>query len=89
MPARARRRGRRQTEAQLQIAAALGARAQVLPMSDEPVRTRVRHRAGWLDLQEYLSSTRRAPGIEVEFDGIDEASRRPEVPEALAAPTRS
>src|SRR6476646_10667599 len=38
--------GGRQTEAQAQIARSLGVSARVLPMSDEPVRTRVRTPAG-------------------------------------------
>ena len=42
------------TAAQAQIAAALGARARVLPMSNDPVRTRVRTGAGWRGLQEFL-----------------------------------
>ena len=36
----------RPTEAQLAIASALGVAARVLPMSDQPVRTRVRTRKG-------------------------------------------
>jgi LPPG:FO 2-phospho-L-lactate transferase len=78
--------GRRLTEAQAEIAAALGARARVLPMSDDPVRTRVRTAQGWRDFQEFLVRERAEPAIEaVEFAGADRASMSPEVGEALAA----
>src|SRR5262249_53675554 len=46
--------GGRRTDAQAQIARALGARAAVLPMCEERVRTRVRTAEGWRDLQRYL-----------------------------------
>jgi LPPG:FO 2-phospho-L-lactate transferase len=76
--------GLRLTEAQVAIAAALGARARVLPMSDDPVRTRVRTSAGWRGLQEYLIRDRSEPEIEaVEMEGIDDASPTPEVLEAV------
>lgn len=77
--------GLRLTEAQGAIAAALGARARVLPMSDDPVRTKVRTDAGWRGLQEYLIRDRSEPEIEaVRLEGIEEASPAPEVLEALA-----
>jgi LPPG:FO 2-phospho-L-lactate transferase len=78
--------GLRPTEAQGAIAAALGARARVLPMSDDPVRTRVRTSDGWRGLQEYLIRDRSEPEIEaVEMEGIEKASPTPEVLEALAS----
>ena len=43
--------GARLTEALAELGAALGVRARVLPMSDDPVRTRVRTRDGWHGLQ--------------------------------------
>jgi LPPG:FO 2-phospho-L-lactate transferase len=77
--------GLRLTEAQGAIAAALGARARVLPMSDDPVRTRVRTSAGWRGLQEYLIRDHSEPEIEaVEMRGIEDASPTPEVLEAVA-----
>jgi LPPG:FO 2-phospho-L-lactate transferase len=77
--------GARPTEAQGQIAAALGARARVLPMSDDPVRTRVLTPAGWTDLQEFLVRERSEPPVsEVAFDGIEAARPSPEVAAALA-----
>ena len=53
--------GARQTEAQAAIAAALGVEARVLPMCDEPVRTRIRTPNGWRGLQEYLVVDRAEP----------------------------
>ena len=77
--------GERQTEAQLRISAALGARSRVLPMCDEPVRTRVRTPDGWLGLQEYLVREHAKPSVEeVEFDGIGAATASAEVTEAIA-----
>ncbi len=78
--------GARHTEAQARIATALGVEARVLPMCDEPVRTRVRTPDGWRGFQEYLVADRAEPAIEaVEFEGIDRAAPSPEVAEALAA----
>jgi LPPG:FO 2-phospho-L-lactate transferase len=72
------------TEAQAAIASGLGVRARVLPMCDEPVRTRVRTPDGWRGLQEYLVRDRSEPAIEaVELGGIDAASPTAEVREAL------
>ena len=75
--------GGRQTDAQAQIARGLGVDARVLPMSDEPVRTKVLTADGRRDLQEYLildGGTAEVQGVELE--GIAEAQP---TPEALAA----
>jgi LPPG:FO 2-phospho-L-lactate transferase len=74
------------TAAQLEIGAALGLRARVLPMCDQPVRTRVRSPGrGWRGLQEYLVRDRAVPEIEaVEFAGIEAAAPSPEVREAVS-----
>ena len=78
--------GARPTEAQARIAAELGVAARVLPMSDDPVRTRVRTPAGWRGFQEYLILDRAAPAIEeIEFAGVREAAPTPEVLGAIAA----
>ncbi|MDX6617538.1 MAG: 2-phospho-L-lactate transferase, partial [Solirubrobacterales bacterium] len=76
--------GGRQTDAQAQIARQLGARAKVLPMCDEPVRTRVKTAAGWRGLQEFLIVDRAEGAIEgVEVGGLDQAKPTTEVLEAL------
>ncbi len=77
--------GGRRTDAQAQIARALGVRASVLPMCEEPVRTRVRTVEGWRDLQRYLVAERAdAPVEAIELQGIGEATPTPEVLEAIA-----
>jgi LPPG:FO 2-phospho-L-lactate transferase len=77
--------GLRLTEVQAEIAAALGAHARVLPMSDDPVRTRVRTPQGWQDFQEFLVRERAEPAIEaVEFAGAELARMTPEVEDAVA-----
>jgi len=78
--------GGRHTEAQAQIARALGVEARVLPMSEAPVRTRVLTAAGRRDLQEYLivdGGTAEVRGVELE--GIAEAEPTAEVLAALGA----
>jgi len=78
--------GGRRTDAQAQIARALGVRASVLPMCEEPVRTRVRTAEGWRDLQQYLVAERAEAPVEgVELEGIAEATPTAEVLEAIAA----
>ncbi len=76
--------GGRRTDAQAQIARALGIRAAVLPMCEEPVRTRVRTAEGWRGLQQYLVAEHaRAPVEEVQVEGLEAAAPTPEVLEAL------
>ncbi|HKH22210.1 MAG TPA: 2-phospho-L-lactate transferase CofD family protein, partial [Solirubrobacterales bacterium] len=78
--------GGRRTEAQAQIARALGVRASVLPMCEEPVRTQVRTSEGWRGLQQYLVAEHaQAPVEELRVDGIAEAQPTPEVLEAIAS----
>jgi len=77
------RDGQRLTEVCLGLQAALGLSTRVLPMSDEPVRTRVRTDDGWLDFQDYFVRLHQAPEVrEVRFEGIASASA---TPESLAA----
>jgi LPPG:FO 2-phospho-L-lactate transferase len=76
--------GGRPTDAQAQICRGLGIEAQVLPMSDSPVRTRVLTAAGWRGLQEYLILDRGEPEVEgIELEGIEDAAPSPEVLDAL------
>ena len=57
----------------------------VLPMSDDPVRTQVRHGGRWWPLQEYLIRARAAAPVHgVEFEGAP-ARPAPEALEAIAA----
>jgi LPPG:FO 2-phospho-L-lactate transferase len=76
--------GGRRTDAQAQIARALGVRAAVLPMCEEPVRTQVRTAEGWRDLQQYLVAEHAQAAVEeVRIDGIADAQPTPEVLEAI------
>jgi LPPG:FO 2-phospho-L-lactate transferase len=76
--------GGRQTDAQAQIATALGVEARVLPMSEAPVRTKVMTDAGRRDLQEYLVLDRGEPPVRgVELEGIAAAEPTPEVLAAI------
>jgi LPPG:FO 2-phospho-L-lactate transferase len=80
------REGGRQTDAQAQITRGLGVEAKVLPMSDEPVRTKVITDAGRRDLQEYLILDGGQPQVHgVELDGIAEAEPTSEVVNAIRA----
>jgi LPPG:FO 2-phospho-L-lactate transferase len=77
--------GGRLTAAQAQIASAVGAKASVLPMCEQPVRTRVHTATGWREVQEYLVVDRAEPEVEaVELQGISFARPTDEVTEAIS-----
>jgi LPPG:FO 2-phospho-L-lactate transferase len=77
------RAGERLTVAHDAVVRALGVRARVLPMSDDPVRSRVVTGSRSLPFQEFMIVQRGAAPIEgVELAGVEHA--RP-TPEALAA----
>jgi LPPG:FO 2-phospho-L-lactate transferase len=77
--------GGRRTDAQAQIARSLGVRAAVLPMCEQPVRTRVRTPEGWRGLQEFLIVDHAQPAIEaIELEGIAEAEPTTEVLAAIS-----
>jgi LPPG:FO 2-phospho-L-lactate transferase len=83
--ARRLRQDERQTDAQRTIAAALGVTARVLPMADQPVRTRVCANGTWSSLQEFLIRQRGQGEIEdVDFRGRADARPTAEVLEAIA-----
>ena len=78
------RRGGRLTEVLRGLQHALGVAPPILPMTDAPVRTRVRTDDGWLDFQDYFVRLRQAPDVhEVDFVGIAEARPTPEVAAAI------
>src|SRR6266542_3024023 len=65
----------------------LGIAARLLPMSDDPVRTRLRTPDGWLDFQDYFVRLRCAPVIDqLEFVGAATAQSNPDFFAALADP---
>jgi len=66
----------------------LGIAQRVLPMSDDPVRTRVRSDEGWLDFQDYFVRRQCKPVVhELVFDGVAKARPQPEILAALASGT--
>jgi LPPG:FO 2-phospho-L-lactate transferase len=74
------------TEVQAQLTTALGVSARVLPMSEQPVRTRVHTGEAWVSLQEFMVKLRAsAPIAEIAFDGADQAHPTTEVLDALAS----
>ena len=76
--------GGRQTDAQAQIARALGVVARVLPMSEARVRAKVLTAARRRELQEYLVLDRGEHEVQgVELEGIADAEPTPEVLGAL------
>jgi LPPG:FO 2-phospho-L-lactate transferase len=76
--------GGRLTNAHRSICEALGVHAQVLPMSDNPVRTRIMARDRWWGLQEFLIQGRgEGPVDGVDFRGARAAQPTPEVLAAL------
>ena len=80
------RAGASLTEAQAAVTAALGARARVLPMSDEPVTTWVGARGRTLPFQEFMIVEHAEGPVEsVELRGLDVARPSAAVLDAIAA----
>jgi len=78
------RRGMPLTEACRELQQQLGVRARILPVTDAPVRTRVRTDDGWLDFQDYFVRLRQVPEVrEIRFEGIEGAAPTGEVLDAL------
>jgi LPPG:FO 2-phospho-L-lactate transferase len=78
------REGRGLAEVTAGIAAALGVGARVLPMSDEPVRTRILGPEGWISFQEYFVRDKAQTEVRaVDYAGAGAASPAPGVVEAL------
>ena len=79
------REGVRPTTIALDVAARLGVETRILPMADEPVRTRVRTADGWLAFQDWFVRLRADPPVlEVAFDGVERARVTPEAEAAFA-----
>ncbi len=69
------------------LCARLGITARVVPMSDDPVRTRVLTGEGWLDFQDYFVRRRCEPAVrDFEFAGAAAARAQPEALATLARP---
>ena len=81
---RALRAGSRLARVTAELARRLEVAARILPMSDDPVRTRVRTPDGWLGFQEYFVRERaKVEALEVEYAGAAAAAPAPGVVEAI------
>jgi LPPG:FO 2-phospho-L-lactate transferase len=73
------------TAALARLNEAIGVRARVLPMSDDPVRTWVRSGAGWCSFQEFMIRERARGIVEgLEFRGAEDATPSEQALAALA-----
>jgi LPPG:FO 2-phospho-L-lactate transferase len=69
------------------LAARLGVKPAIVPMSDDPVRTRLKTAQGWLDFQDYFVRLHCEPAVEeIAFAGAETARPHPRLIEALQAP---
>jgi LPPG:FO 2-phospho-L-lactate transferase len=73
------------TAALARLTAAIGVRARVLPMTDDPVRTWVRTGTGWHPFQDFMIRARGEGLVEgLEFRGAEQATPSQEVLAAIA-----
>jgi LPPG:FO 2-phospho-L-lactate transferase len=80
-------RGATLSEVTAHLCRALGIAIRVLPMSDDPVRTRVLTSEGWLDFQEYFVHRQCRPAVrEFTFAGAETARAQPDALAALERP---
>ena len=78
------RQGRTMSEATAEIARAFGLDVTILPMTDDPLRTRVETPDGLIDFQEYLVKRRAAdPFRGIKLAGIEDAKPAPAVIDAI------
>jgi len=78
------RAGTTLTAVTAELARRLGVAARILPMSDDPVRTRVRTPDGWLSFQEYFVREKaQVQVLDVEYAGAAAARPAPGVLEAV------
>ncbi len=76
--------GKSLTEITNRLAKALGIEHQILPMSDDPVRTRVQTQSGWMDFQEYFVKQQCRPAVTgFEYSGSEMAAINPQLVELL------
>jgi LPPG:FO 2-phospho-L-lactate transferase len=79
------RQGATLTQAITELTEGLGLRARVLPMADQPVRTRVLARGAWVPFQEFMIRQRgEGPVDGIEFAGVEAAGPPAAVLEAIA-----
>lgn len=81
---RALRAGATLTEVTNAIGHALGLRARLLPMSNDPVRTRIQTPDGWMSFQHFFVREGARPEmVGIEYAGADKAAPGPEVLDAI------
>ena len=80
------RAGRSLSEVTAELARRVGVVARILPMSDDPVRTRIETPDGWLDFQEYFVREKAQPAVRaVAYVGAEQARAAPGVVDAIRA----
>ena len=80
------RAGARLTDAHARVVEAMGVASRVLPMTDEPVPTRVLAAGRWWALQEFMIVNRaQGPVEDVDLASVSSAGPTPEVLEAIAS----
>jgi len=80
------REGRSLSAITAELARRLGVAARILPMSDDPVRTRLRTADGWLSFQEYFVREKALVEVlDVEYAGAADARLAPGVREAIVS----
>ena len=68
------------------LTSALGIKPRILPMTDDPVRTKVLTADGWLDFQDYFVRRGHRDEVrEIRFEGIETAQPTAEVMQAITA----
>src|SRR5437899_12036651 len=81
--------GKTLAEAAESIRTALGVRARILPMSNDPVPTIIESNKGQLHFQEYLVKRRAEPVVQgIRFEGVGAAHPAPGVREAIREASR-
>ena len=84
------RRGETLSEITDDIRRRLGIGPRIVPMSDDPVRTRLLTEEGWMEFQPWFVGRRAVPAVRrIAFDGADEALPQPELLAALRAGPRA
>jgi len=78
------RAGESLTQVTRELATSLGVTASILPMTDDPVRTKLLTKDGWLDFQDYfVRRGHRDEVSEIRYDGIASAAPTAEVIAAI------
>ena len=81
------RRGESLSAVTAALASKMGIPQRIVPMSDDPIRTRLLTGDGWLDFQEYFVHRRCEPVVsQLEFHGAATARPHPDFMAALADP---